>query len=332
MQNFLKHKRYATILWVLVAVFISGPLLAESAPVYDADSLQQQFENAPSDNGLSEWPPAPGQESKAFVPASPSSASSSPRLVRTPEGAMEPRLKRVEQQIQNMQNDGTAEKINALQTQVQTLRGQVEQLTHDLQQATSQQKSMYTDLDKRVMELKLNPTKVPSTMESTLAAPKPMRSSSKTTVKMDGELNNSRLADKKISAQPDIAEEQQIYQTAYNLIKAKKYEEAVTTLQLMLKKYPSGQFASNAHYWLGELYGLLSKNELALAEFNIIVTQYTDSPRLSDAQLKIGLIYAAQSKWPEAKTVFKKVINRYPGTTSARLAAQHLAQMKQAGN
>ena len=61
-----------------------------------------------------------------------------------------------------------------------------------------------------------------------------------------------------------MAEEQQIYQTAYNLIKAKKYNEAVTALQKMLQKYPSGQFASNAHYWLGELYGLMGKNDQAL--------------------------------------------------------------------
>ena len=132
--------------------------------------------------------------------------------------------------------------------------------------------------------------------------------------------------------QPNVAEEQQIYQTAYDLIKAKKYNEAVKTLQGMLQKYPSGQFASNAHYWLGELYGLMGKNDQALTEFSSVVQNYPQSPRVSDAQLKVGLIYATQMKWPDAKSAFKKVINHYPGTTSSRLAAEQLKQIKQAGH
>ena len=96
----------------------------------------------------------------------------------------------------------------------------------------------------------------------------------------------------------------------------------------MLKKYPSGQFAANAHYWLGELYGLMGKNDQAVTEFGAVVQNYPDSPRVSDAQLKVGLIYAAQFKWSDAKSSFKKVINRYPGTASARLAAEQLKQIK----
>jgi TolA-binding protein len=44
------------------------------------------------------------------------------------------------------------------------------------------------------------------------------------------------------------------------------------------------------------------------------------------------MIYAAQFKWPEAKTTFKKVITHYPGTTSARLAAQQLKEIKTGGH
>jgi tol-pal system protein YbgF len=132
--------------------------------------------------------------------------------------------------------------------------------------------------------------------------------------------------------QPNVAEEQQIYQTAYDLIKAKKYNEAVVALKKMLQKYPSGQFAANAHYWLGELYGLLNKNDLSAEEFSIVVRDYPDSPKISDAQLKVGLIYAGQFKWSDAKGAFKKVINRYPGTASAHLAAEQLKQIKLAGH
>jgi TolA-binding protein len=48
--------------------------------------------------------------------------------------------------------------------------------------------------------------------------------------------------------------------------------------------------------------------------------------------LKLGLILAGQFKWTDAKSTFKKVINHYPGTASARLAAEQLRQIKEAGH
>jgi len=44
------------------------------------------------------------------------------------------------------------------------------------------------------------------------------------------------------------------------------------------------------------------------------------------------LIYASQLKWPDAKTALKKVVSRYPGSPSARLASEQLKQIKQAGH
>lgn len=297
---------------------IATPVFAELAPVYDADQMPQQFDNNSSDQGSyqgsyqdQDLPPAPAEEG-TFVPMQaqthdnfPPSANNQP----TPSMSMEQRMKRVEQQINNIQNNNDASaRLDSLQNQVQTLQGQVEQLTHQLQQLQSQPPS----------------SSIPVITKSTrkpAAAKKPAN-----------EAATDITTTKSSPDQPNVAEEQQIYQTAYNLIKAKKYNDAVNALQAMLKKYPSGQFASNAHYWLGELYGLMGKNDQALTEFEIVVNSYPDSPRVSDAQLKIGLIYASQSKWSNAKIAFKKVINHYPGSAPSRLAQEQLKQIKQAGH
>lgn len=295
---------------------------AESAPVYDADNMQQQFEAEPSYQDLPP-PPPPGQEG-AYVPNQPAPAA----------GGVDQRLRRMEQQINNMQNGDTSPRIDSLQQQVQSLRGQVEQLTHQLQQLQEQVKTQYADIDKRLSQHGAVKSAAPTaamTQPDADSAAKPAR---KPVVKTPAANAPQQTADNAASAdnQPNVAEEQQIYQTAYNLIKAKRYDDAVNTLQGMLKKYPSGQFASNAHYWLGELYGLMGKNDQALTEFNTVLRSYPDSPRVSDAQLKVGLIFAAQSKWADAKAAFKKVINRYPGSASARVATEHLKEIKSAGN
>jgi TolA-binding protein len=74
----------------------------------------------------------------------------------------------------------------------------------------------------------------------------------------------------------------------------------------------------------------LNKNDRSAEEFATVVKNYPDSPKIADAQLKLGLIYAAQFKWPDAKAAFKKVVSNYPGTASARLASEQLKQIKQA--
>lgn len=324
---------------VAVLIGIATPVLAESAPVYDADSLPQQFDNGPEQGQDLPPPPPPGQDG-SYLPgdAGPqqfSSGSSSRSL------SLEQRVRRAEQQINNMQNTDSAARVEALQNQVQTLRGQVEQLTHQVQQLQEQQKSMYSDLDKRVTQSKNTPAAEVSKTTNPLdevevlpspAAQKIAKKKSPAAVAVADEAGTDAAGASSAVNQPNVAEEQQIYQTAYDLIKAKKYDQAVKTLQGMLQKYPSGQFASNAHYWLGELYGLLGKNDQALVEFTNVVQNYPESPRVSDAQLKIGLIYASQMKWVNAKSAFKKVINHYPGTTSSRLASEQLKQIKQAGH
>ncbi|OGT37418.1 MAG: tol-pal system protein YbgF [Gammaproteobacteria bacterium RIFCSPHIGHO2_12_FULL_38_14] len=331
------------------------PAFAESAPVYDADTLEQQFENS-GNEGQNLPPPPPPDRDNTFVPMQqqssqpvvqqeverdsaqaavspppPRSAAKTPSYLRpiapthddTRDLSMGDRIGRIEQQLSNLQNRDSSTRIEALQNEVQSLRGQVEQLNRQLELSQKEQKSLYTDLDKRLSQK----------LAQTDNTPQPVKQSSVKAVKTAEksiDANNPPTA--QAADDPNVLEEQQIYQSAYNLIKSKKYDDAINTLQSMLKKYPSGQFASNAHYWLGELYGLLGKYDLALTEFSAVLKNYPDSPRVSDAQLKVGLIYASQLKWNDAKSAFKKVINHYPGTASSKLASEQLKQIKQSGH
>lgn len=277
---------------------------ADPAPVYDADELEpgtyvEQDNLPPTAGPVEEHEAAPVRQRAARVNKVESQPAASTNNVID-------------------SDSGAAAQIESLQTQVQALRDQVEQLTHQLKQIEAEQKATYTDIDGRLS--KLTASEDHRAIQASIL-PKPAKNE-----------NVTKQEEKVADSQPDVAEEQQIYQTAYTQIKDKKYDDAVITLQTMLKKYPRGQFASNAHYWLGELYGLLGKNDKSLNEFVTVVTNYPKSPRVSDAQLKVGLIFASQSKWTEAKSAFKKVINHYPGTASSRLASEQLKQIDKAGH
>jgi len=315
----------ARIKHLLVVVALLGmtfSVFAEDAPVYDVDNFPPQFDGEPVANA----PPPAVKPEESYVP--------------TQTLTQEQRLLRLEQQIKNLTHSDSTAKTETMQAEIQSLRGQVEELSHQLQQTQNQQRIMYTDLDRRLSQ-SVTQKKAPQALadndedvkKSSIAADSTMKEAQQTPVASTKKASSALVAPVKVTTgheQPNVAEEQQIYQTAYDLIKAKKYNDAVNTLQKMLQKYPSGQFAANAHYWLGELYGLLNKNDQSVDEFATVVKNYPDSPKVADAQLKLGLIYAAQFKWPDAKTAFKKVVSHYPGTASARLASEQLKQLKQA--
>jgi tol-pal system protein YbgF len=236
-----------------------------------------------------------------------------------------------------LQRDNSSSKIDTLQREVASLRGQVEELTHQLEIAQKAQRAMYSDLDKRVGSEKKPAVEAQPEVAKNEPSAAPLgeaiaaKANSAKTVPASAQ-PSSASAPKIVARAPNSAEEQQIYQTAYDLIKSKKYTEAVSALQKMLQRYPEGQSAANAHYWLGELYGLLNKNEQSASEFALVVKNYPDSPKVSDAELKLGFMYLAQFKWDEAKATFKSVTAHYPGTASARSAAEQLKQIKKAGH
>lgn len=337
MQNLSKILKLVSS---LVLIGVISPVFAESAPVYDADALQAQGYQPAHDN----YPPAAENESRLEIADKPIRLS------------MDQRLQKLEQQLTNLQNNDSGNKVESIQDQVQVLRNQVEEMSHALEQMQNQQRAVLADISKRMAQPEGKPVVVAASsrtlnanayavdnsvtntankivdnppVSATVVPSAPV--ANRVEVVQPPSAQQAETASNQAN-QPNVAEEQQIYQTAYNLIKAKQYNEAVKALQGMLDKYPSGQFASNAHYWLGELYGLMGKNDQALTEFSNVVKTYPDSPRVSDAQLKIGLLLAAEFKWSDAKSAFREVINRYPGTASSRLAAEQIKQIKQAGH
>lgn len=300
------------LLLIVLTSFNSFAFAEDLAPVYEAEAYTpSQLENQSDD-------------SSNMV----ASYAGSPALT------VEQRVTKLEQAQDNLQNPNkSSPKVDSLQTQIQELRAQIEDLQHQMAQVKTNTEDLkkiqavVDQLGEKLAGRSLNPNhkafpKVDENKDVT-------KTDSTDTNK---ENNTDATASDTTTPQPNIAEEQQIYQSAYNSIKDKKYDQAVSDLKKMLQKYPSGQFAGNAHYWLGELYNLMGNNSQSASEFSTVIDKFPDSAKVADAQLKIGMIYATQSKWSDAKSSFKKVVKKYPGTASARLASEQLKQIKSAGH
>lgn len=117
------------------------------------------------------------------------------------------------------------------------------------------------------------------------------------------------------------------YEKAYALINQNRYDSAIKALNAYLKRYPKGKHASDAQYWLGELYLVKGKPDQASRAFRS-VAHNPNALKAPDALRQLGTIYLANGDSAHAKKTFTKVINDYPGTAAAKLAKKQLDSMK----
>ena len=109
------------------------------------------------------------------------------------------------------------------------------------------------------------------------------------------------------------------YQAAFSDYNAKRYEAAISGFTELLTVAPQSSLADNAQYWIGECYDAMGNYDNALAAFDKVF-DYSDSNKLPDAHVKVGLIYAKMGKSDAAKEELQAVITNYPGTNAAKIA------------
>ncbi|MCP0914616.1 MULTISPECIES: tol-pal system protein YbgF [Legionella] len=222
-------------------------------------------------------------------------------------------------------------KIQGLQQEIQELRGQLEIQTHDLKLLQQQQLTFYKDLDERIrnaaaqqaqkapaqLSAKELSEKQPSPHLSTPTAQAPKAPTANAPAIVKSQPANA-------ASHHNPADEQISYLAAYELVKNKKYDDALTAMQNFVNQYPQGGYTANAQYWLGELYMVKKNYSQAISHFEAVLQQFPSSSKSAASLLKIGYALAASGKKTEAKQRLQEVIKNYPDTNTAQLATAKL--------
>ncbi len=117
------------------------------------------------------------------------------------------------------------------------------------------------------------------------------------------------------------------YRHALRVFDKRDYEQARNLFAEQLKKFPKGEYASNAQYWIGECEYALGNHAKAVVAFTKTL-EYDKTPKADDAQLKIGLSYLRMGKTSQAREELTRLINRYPNSEYAPRAQKYLANIK----
>jgi len=123
--------------------------------------------------------------------------------------------------------------------------------------------------------------------------------------------------------QPAEAEKNH-YTAAYLAFKSGRYDESANGFRSLLKSYPKGKYADQAHYWLGETYYVRHRPKKALAEFKIVAKHYPGSAKHAAALLRLGLIYRGLSRPDLTRAIFRRLIRKHPDAVAAEQARAEL--------
>jgi len=119
-----------------------------------------------------------------------------------------------------------------------------------------------------------------------------------------------------------------IYQKSLDALRRKEHADAIAGFQDLRKTYPKHALAENAQYWTGEAYYDQKSYAAALAEFRKLVREHAGGHKAADALLKAGYCHQKLGDQKSARNLLGQVVELYPKSTAAKLAAERLRDLR----
>jgi tol-pal system protein YbgF len=252
-------------------------------------------------------------------------------------------------------------RLEQLQAEVQQLTGKVDEQAYRIDELKKHQSTIYSDFDERLQGIE---NKANGTDQAVVESPSEAAGTDDAGAKEGESLapaadstpsNEPALADKPVSAnepspgnesapvdneaskpKPATVQvsgaEKQEYQQAYNELRNGHTNESIGQFNAYLSKYPTGGYANNAQYWLGEAYRVNQDNNAARKAFSDVIEKYPDGAKVPDALLKLGYIEIDQKNMAKAREYLTRVTTDYPKSPAAQLAAKKLLKLDEVKN
>ena len=224
--------------------------------------------------------------------------------------------------------------VTALQEEVRTLRGLMEEQDYKISQLLERQRELYRDIDRRLSGAAGSAGDAsrtgaePATVNSVPSLPEVAPAVTVIAESVPVVAEPVKPGKPAAKDSKDLEAEQKAYDAIFPLVRNKQYSEAVKAYGDFLSKYPDGRNAANARYWLGQVYYVQNSNEDAETQFKLVISLHGDSPKAPDAMLKLATIEERRGSPAAAKALYNQVMQKFPGSSSALAAQKRLQDLR----
>jgi len=190
--------------------------------------------------------------------------------------------------------------MQALQQEVMELRNIVELQTRQLNELRQLSLQRYIELDRRMVTTGSAP--VLSTEGDEVA---------QEVSAVDG------LVDVSVSPVAAITKTDiEAYDDAYQLVKARNYQQAIPLFERFLAEYPASLRQANAYYWLGALYMVVDQLPQAEQRLTELLNLYPDHAKVPDASYKLATLYFKQGNRDQSRQLLEEIVAKYANSNS----------------
>jgi len=228
--------------------------------------------------------------------------------------------------------------VEQIKADIARLRGQVEVLTYELEQAQKRQRDLYVDLDSRMRKLEAaasaggvadpnaaaGGTVLPGPVAAApgggapgapgyVAPPPPAPAPATPGV---GSPPPSRPI--------DPAAEQRAYDAALEQFKRGDYPGTITGFSNFVRAYPQSPLAPSAQYWIGNAHYARKDYRASIAAQRTLISAYPSSTKVPDALLNIASAQSDLNDNAAARRTLEELMAKYPQSDAAQKARARL--------
>ena len=228
---------------------------------------------------------------------------------------LEDRITALEQQIKSQGLIDMFNSLEQIKSDIARLRGQIDVLTYELEQAQKRQRDLYVDLDTRVRKLE-------STGQGPAADAAPAGNAPPLVANAPSTFSPPAAAN--LPAPASSAVEQRAYDAALDQFKRGDFAGAINGFSNFVKTYPRSPLASSAQYWVGNAYYARKDYRGSINAQRALVNNYPDSSKVPDALLNIASAQSDLNDNAAARRTLEELIAKFPQSEAAQKAKQRL--------
>ena len=234
---------------------------------------------------------------------------------------LEDRIGALEQQLRSQGLVDLFNQVEQIRSDISRLRGQVEVLTYELEQAQKRQRDLYVDLDTRVRKLESTPSAAAGptdTIPSNAPAPAPAAPA------VGGAAAPAGVPAAAARPAADPAAEQRAYDAALDQFKRGDYPGTIASFTAFVKNYPQSPLAASAQYWVGNAQYARKDYRASIAAQRQLISAYPSSSKVPDALLNVASAQSDLNDNAAARKTLEELIAKYPQSDAAVKAKQRL--------